>query len=270
MGAAPDPGVGCLRLSSCRPWDAGLRLLGPSKRDCARHSMTPDRAGSRLGRLARVSEVEAGEEVAARSRRCAEIAEHNRRYHAEDAPTISDAEFDELVRDLRRYEEEFPELITPTSPTQQVGSAPSVLFAPVQHRQPMSPLSTTFSAEELVAWGAAAGAPPRRRTGRRPRRLRERAKIDGVAIAALRGGRSCRRPPAARAGGGGRHGQHRHHRGDPATAAEGRGDVQVRGEVYMSTGAFEALNARQPRPASASSSTRATPRPARCVRRTRR
>ena len=102
--------------------------------------MTPDRAGSRLGRLARVSEVEAGEEVAARSRRCAEIAEHNRRYHAEDAPTISDAEFDELVRDLRRYEEEFPELITPTSPTQQVGSAPSVLFAPVQHRQPMMSL----------------------------------------------------------------------------------------------------------------------------------
>ena len=104
-----------------------------------------------------MSEVEAGEEVAARVEALrAEIAEHNRRYHAEDAPTISDAEFDELVRDLRRYEEEFPELITPTSPTQQVGSAPSVLFAPVQHRQPM--MSPRQRARPRSWWPGASGA----------------------------------------------------------------------------------------------------------------
>ncbi|MGH9216018.1 MAG: DNA ligase LigA-related protein, partial [Acidimicrobiales bacterium] len=51
----------------------------------------------------------------------AEIRGHNRRYHELDAPTISDAEYDGLVRQLRALEEEFPELITPDSPTQQVG-----------------------------------------------------------------------------------------------------------------------------------------------------
>ena len=49
----------------------------------------------------------------------AEIAEHNRRYHELDDPTISDADFDELVRQLQALEEEYPELITPDSPTQR-------------------------------------------------------------------------------------------------------------------------------------------------------
>ncbi|MBV9952166.1 MAG: hypothetical protein JO291_09465, partial [Acidimicrobiia bacterium] len=101
-----------------------------------------------------VPDLQANDEVAGRVEALrAEIAEHNRRYHTEDAPTISDAEFDELVRELRRYEEEFPELVTPTSPTQQVGSTPSMLFAPVQHRQPMMSLDNAFSSEELEAWG---------------------------------------------------------------------------------------------------------------------
>ena len=65
-----------------------------------------------------------------------EITEHNRRYHEDDAPTISDADFDALVRELRGYEEQFPELITPDSPTQQVGAPRSTQFAPVQHREP--------------------------------------------------------------------------------------------------------------------------------------
>ena len=51
-----------------------------------------------------------------------EIDEHNRRYHELDDPTISDADYDDLVRELRVIEEEFPELITPDSPTQRVGS----------------------------------------------------------------------------------------------------------------------------------------------------
>src|SRR3546814_14897287 len=61
----------------------------------------------------------------------AEITEHNRRYHELDDPTISDADYDDLVRELRSIEEEFPELITPDSPTQKVGSRPSTHFAPL-------------------------------------------------------------------------------------------------------------------------------------------
>lgn len=81
-----------------------------------------------------------------------EIAEHNRRYHELDAPTISDAEYDELTRELRALEEEFPELITPDSPTQLVGSRPSGTFAPVVHRAPMMSLDNAFADEELQAW----------------------------------------------------------------------------------------------------------------------
>jgi DNA ligase (NAD+) len=83
----------------------------------------------------------------------AEIVEHNRRYHELDAPTISDAEFDELVRRLRALEEEFPELITPDSPTQTVGGRPqTTVFAPVVHTVPMTSLDNAFSEEELRAW----------------------------------------------------------------------------------------------------------------------
>ncbi|MCU1498358.1 MAG: ligA [Acidimicrobiales bacterium] len=82
-----------------------------------------------------------------------EIAEHNRRYHTEDAPTISDADFDLLVRELRSLEERFPELAVEGSPTGSVGAPPSATFAPVVHRVPMMSLDNAFSADELVAWG---------------------------------------------------------------------------------------------------------------------
>src|SRR5215475_9919101 len=83
----------------------------------------------------------------------ADITEHNRRYHQLDDPIISDAEYDELVRELRALEEEFPELITPDSPTSQVGSAPAMtLFAPVTHTVPMMSLDNAFDEAELRAW----------------------------------------------------------------------------------------------------------------------
>src|SRR2546423_10160556 len=82
-----------------------------------------------------------------------EIEYHNRRYHELDDPEISDADFDALVRELRALEEAHPELVTPDSPTQLVGGAPSGLFAPVQHRVPMMSLDNAFSFEELQAWG---------------------------------------------------------------------------------------------------------------------
>src|SRR5690625_1382068 len=81
-----------------------------------------------------------------------EIAEHNRRYHELDAPTISDAEFDELLRELQALAEEFPELITPESPTQQVGGRAATTFAPVIHRVPMTSLDNAFNEGEMRAW----------------------------------------------------------------------------------------------------------------------
>src|SRR5688500_7841192 len=81
------------------------------------------------------------------------IEHHNRRYHELDDPEISDAEYDELVRELRALEEQYPELRSPESPTQKVGGAPSSQFAPVAHRTPMMSLDNAFSFEELLAWG---------------------------------------------------------------------------------------------------------------------
>src|SRR5512142_3517265 len=65
----------------------------------------------------------------------AQITEARHRYYVLDAPTISDAEFDTLMRELEGLEESFPELRTPDSPTQQVGGAVSTLFTPVEHLQ---------------------------------------------------------------------------------------------------------------------------------------
>src|SRR5438552_18693761 len=78
---------------------------------------------------------------------------HNYRYYVLSDPEVSDAEYDELMRELRALEEEFPELITPDSPTQRVGGRPTQLFAPVRHRLRMLSLDNAFSWEELTAWG---------------------------------------------------------------------------------------------------------------------
>src|SRR2546426_2614623 len=81
------------------------------------------------------------------------INHHNYRYHVLDDPEVSDAEYDEFMRELRGLEEAFPEFITPESPTQRVGGAPTELFAPAPHRVPMLSLDNAFSWEELNAWG---------------------------------------------------------------------------------------------------------------------
>ena len=83
----------------------------------------------------------------------AEIEGHNLRYHTEDAPTIADGDYDDLVRALRELEDAHPALKQDASPTTTVGAAPSATFAPVVHREPMMSLDNAFSAEELVAWG---------------------------------------------------------------------------------------------------------------------
>lgn len=85
--------------------------------------------------------------------RAAELREqlhaHNHRYYVLDAPSIPDAEYDGLFRELQALETAHPELLTPDSPTQRVGGMALDKFAPVRHRQPMQSLGNAFSEEEL-------------------------------------------------------------------------------------------------------------------------
>ena len=83
----------------------------------------------------------------------AEIRENEYRYFDLDEPSISDADFDALVRELRALEEQHPDLVTPDSPTQRPGGRPSATFAEVVHRVPMQSLDNAFDEAELVAWG---------------------------------------------------------------------------------------------------------------------
>jgi DNA ligase (NAD+) len=78
-----------------------------------------------------------------------EIERHNRLYYNEDAPEISDAEYDALMLELQRVEAEHPELATPDSPTQRVGSKPSEGFAEVTHRVPMLSLANAFDDADI-------------------------------------------------------------------------------------------------------------------------
>jgi DNA ligase (NAD+) len=80
------------------------------------------------------------------------IAEHNRRYYELDQPSIPDADYDALVRELRATEERFPSVATPDSPTRRVGGQATPLFAPVAHAAPMLSLDNVFSLTELEAW----------------------------------------------------------------------------------------------------------------------
>jgi DNA ligase (NAD+) len=173
----------------------------------------------------------------------AEILEHNRRYFELDEPSISDADYDALVRRLRALEEANPDLVTADSPTQRVGGAASSLFAPVRHLVPMMSLDNAFSLEELLAWGE--------RLGRRVAEVSSfvcELKIDGVAMSIrYEGGRYAQ----AATRGDGRVGEDVTENVRTIAAVPDRlvGDVpevvEVRGEVYMPIAAFEALNKRQ-------------------------
>jgi len=81
-----------------------------------------------------------------------EVHYHNRRYHVDDRPEISDAEFDRLFDRLVEIEKEFPELVTSDSPSQRVGAAPSKRFESVPHRLPMLSLQKVTTPEEFAAF----------------------------------------------------------------------------------------------------------------------
>jgi len=170
-----------------------------------------------------------------------QLNEHSYRYHVLDDPVVSDVEYDELMRELIALEERFPELVTPDSPTQRVGVAPTDLFAPVQHRTPMLSLDNVFSEDDLRAWAARV----EREVGEGARFSCE-LKIDGVAVAITYEDGTLTRGAT---------------RGDGRTGEDITANVrtvrsvpqrlrtknpprllEIRGEIYFPTRAFERLN----------------------------
>ncbi|MFF7475983.1 NAD-dependent DNA ligase LigA [Streptomyces sp. NPDC008092] len=81
-----------------------------------------------------------------------QIEEHRFRYYVKDAPVVSDAEFDKLLKTLEALEDEYPELRTPDSPTQKVAGAYETEFTSVEHRERMLSLDNTFNDDDLAAW----------------------------------------------------------------------------------------------------------------------
>ena len=175
-----------------------------------------------------------------------EVREHQFRYYVRDAPIISDAEFDKLLRELQGLEDEHPELRTPDSPTQLVGGAGFATdFTQAEHLERMLSLDNVFAPEELAAWAARIKG----EIGDKGHYLCE-LKIDGVALALVyRDGRLVR----AATRGDGRTGE------DVTLNARTIDDVpvkltgskefplprvlEVRGEVFFRVADFEELNA---------------------------
>ncbi len=172
-----------------------------------------------------------------------QIRHHNDRYYNLDDPEIADVDFDAMVRQLLAIEADHPELITPDSPTQRVGTAPSSLFTPVAHQVPMMSLENAFSFDELDAWG--------QRLVRRASKANSfvcELKIDGLALSlSYKDGRYVQ----AGTRGDGRVGEDvtENVRTISSVSKLLTGStpklVEVRGEVYMPVSAFEGLNKRQ-------------------------
>jgi len=79
----------------------------------------------------------------------AQLEHHNRLYYTEDAPSISDYEYDQMMIELQQIENTFPQLLTADSPSQRVGSAPLDEFEQIKHEQAMLSLSNGFSSDDI-------------------------------------------------------------------------------------------------------------------------
>ncbi|HUL13173.1 MAG TPA: NAD-dependent DNA ligase LigA, partial [Methylococcaceae bacterium] len=171
-----------------------------------------------------------------------QIEYHNRRYYQLDAPVISDAEYDQLLHELQALERQYPELVTPDSPTQRVGAAPIEALAEVRHEVPMLSLDNAFTEEDLLDFD---------------RRIREKLeretveyvaepKLDGLAISLIYDDGVLVRGATR---GDGHSGEDVTHNvrtiRDIPLKLEGSGfpkRFEVRGEVFMSKRGFLALN----------------------------
>ena len=165
-------------------------------------------------------------------------------YHVLDTPSVDDAEYDKLLRELQVLEERDPKLRTPDSPTSRVGSVPSTAFAPYRHTVPMLSLGNAFGADELRTWQQRIA----RLAGAEPLAYVAELKIDGLAI-------SLRYESGIFVSGG--------TRGDGSVGEEVTPNLrtvhaiplrlhgkpprvlEVRGEVYMRRSDFDAMNARR-------------------------
>lgn len=176
-----------------------------------------------------------------------QVRSARQRYYVQDSPTISDAAYDALFRELEELEALHPEIVANDSPTQEVGGEVSTAFAPVDHISRMYSLEDVFSLDELKAWFAKTDENARAVAGHKPGWLTE-LKIDGLAINLLyRQGKLVR---AATRGDG--------YTGEDVThnvltiksiptqlAGENWPDeVEVRGEIFISSEDFRALNER--------------------------
>ncbi len=201
-----------------------------------------------VGEVTAAQEARAGKDPTpeARARHAAiaaELDEHQYRYYVLDQPTASDAEYDTLMRELTRLEEEFPALRTPDSPTQRVGGGDySNMFASISHAEPMLSLGNVFSEADLSAWAARV-----ERDAGGPVHFLCELKIDGLAVnLTYEKGRLV----SAATRGDGRTGEDvtanvRTMRDVPDRL---RGDdvpefVEIRGEIYFPLAAFADLNA---------------------------
>ena len=108
-----------------------------------------------------------------------EIEHHNQKYYADAKPEISDFEFDVLMQELQQLEKNYPDLLTPDSPTQRVGGAPLKAFRPVIHRVPMLSLDNTYSREEVLEFDERV----KKFLAKTDIEYFAEAKIDGVSIA---------------------------------------------------------------------------------------
>jgi len=175
----------------------------------------------------------------------AALRHHDYRYYALDDPEVSDARYDALKRELTALEEAHPELVTPDSPTQRVGAAPSAQFAPAGHREPMFSLDNAMAEAEVEAWETRL----ERVLGRAPSGYACEPKIDGLAVSltyeqgrlvlgATRGDGAIGEDITANL------------RTIPALPLVLLGEshpevMEVRGEVYMPVAAFAELNEAQ-------------------------